>query len=345
MTQHVRNLVFEGGGVKGIAYVGALEVLKSSGILKNITRVGGASAGAIISVMVGLKYSNEDISKIMGVLDFNKFTDTTWPLGDIRRLWKKFGWYKGDYFREWIGEIIKTKTGSSETTFAEAKESGEFLDMYFIGANLSTGFGRVFSAEHTSGEKIADAVRISMSIPLFFAAKRLSNDDLYVDGGLLNNYPVKLFDRKNYVDIDENFAEPGYYEEHNKGLSEEKPNSKYVYNKETLGFRLDSAKEIAVFRDDEEPIHNKIKSFPDYAKALIGAIVENQDSMHLHSDDWHRTVYIDTLDVSGIDFNLSDKKKDELIKSGRKSMTDYISWYENPPEVKPRDKTPLNKPS
>tara|TARA_Y100000815_G_scaffold226384_1_gene214278 strand:+ start:231 stop:413 length:183 start_codon:yes stop_codon:yes gene_type:complete len=42
-----RNLVFEGGGVKGIAYSGALAVLEERGILPQIRRVGGASAGAI----------------------------------------------------------------------------------------------------------------------------------------------------------------------------------------------------------------------------------------------------------------------------------------------------------
>ena len=45
---HFRNLVFEGGGVKGIAYVGALEVLDQEGILKDIKRVAGTSAGAMV---------------------------------------------------------------------------------------------------------------------------------------------------------------------------------------------------------------------------------------------------------------------------------------------------------
>ena len=54
---HFRNLVFEGGGVKGIAYVGALEVLDQEGILKDIKRVAGTSAGAMVAVLVGLGYS------------------------------------------------------------------------------------------------------------------------------------------------------------------------------------------------------------------------------------------------------------------------------------------------
>ena len=47
MTYPFKNLVFEGGGVKGIAYAGAMKVLEKKGILKNIVRVGGTSAGAI----------------------------------------------------------------------------------------------------------------------------------------------------------------------------------------------------------------------------------------------------------------------------------------------------------
>ncbi len=43
MAYPFRNLVFEGGGVKGIAYVGAMEVLQSMNILQNLTRVGSTS--------------------------------------------------------------------------------------------------------------------------------------------------------------------------------------------------------------------------------------------------------------------------------------------------------------
>ncbi len=53
MTYQFRNLVFEGGGVKGIAYVGAIKVLEEKGIMPNIVRVGGTSAGAINAVLRG----------------------------------------------------------------------------------------------------------------------------------------------------------------------------------------------------------------------------------------------------------------------------------------------------
>ena len=332
MAYHFRNLVFEGGGVKGIAYVGAMQVLHRRGILRGIIRVGGTSAGAINAVLAGLNYSQAETKKILMKLNFKNFLDDSWGfIRDTKRLVDEYGWYKGDYFRKWIGQLIKRKTGSSESTFADVhamKKRKGFRDMYFVGTNLSTRFSEVFSFEHTPRMCIADAVRISMSIPLFFAAKRSPRGDVYVDGGVINNYPVKLFDRQKYV---EQYSRmPDYYKEHNKKLKRAgKKISPYVYNKETLGFRLDSAKEIAIFRDQAEPSQETIDDFFDYAWALVKTTSGIQESMHLHSDDWHRTVYIDTLGVGTTDFDISAVKKNVLIRSGRKHTDSYFKWFDD----------------
>jgi NTE family protein len=140
--------------------------------------------------------------------------DDSWGfIRDQTRRIEQFGWYKGDYFRVWIGKLIKEKTGNSESTFADIeamKEKKGFKSLHFMCTNLSTSFSEVFSAEHTLGTCVADAVRISMSLPLFFAAKRSIRGDVYVDGGVLDNFPIKLFDRKKYIES-ENFIEKEYY--------------------------------------------------------------------------------------------------------------------------------------
>ncbi len=121
MSYHFRNLVFEGGGVKGIAYIGALQKMEQRGILTGIRRVGGTSAGAITAVLVALDYSLAEIDNILRTLNFKKFMDDSWGVvRDTDRLLNQFGWYKGDFFRDWIGEIIKAKTGNSESTFNDA---------------------------------------------------------------------------------------------------------------------------------------------------------------------------------------------------------------------------------
>lgn len=333
MAYTFRNLVFEGGGVKGIAYLGALEVMAGRGIMEGIRRIGGASAGAINAILLGLGFSPDRTREILWNLDFKSFMDDSWGvLADAERLVRDFGWYKGDVFRRWIGELIKEKTGNSEATFADIealKEPCGFKSLYFLGTNLSTSFSEVFSAEHTPRMCVADAVRISMSLPLFFAAKRSFRGDVYVDGGLLDNYPVKLFDREKYLDS-RNFSEPDYYLRINRQLASSlRPISRYVYNRETLGFRLDTREEIAVFRDQAQAPITEIKGFFDYTWALIHTLLEAQQSSHLHSDDWARTVYIDSLGVKTADFGLSGSMKDQLVQSGRDCTARYFEWYDD----------------
>ena len=130
-----------------------------------------------------------------------------------------------------------------------------------------------------------------------------------------------------------------YYKKENKRFLKRRPKSSpYAYNKETLGFRLDSKQEIGVFRYGAEPVSQQIDDFFDYIKALVGTIMASQGNNHLHSDDWQRSVYIDTLGVSTTDFGLSDAKKDKLKASGRKGATNYFKWYDH------KKSQPVNRP-
>lgn len=109
----------------------------------------------------------------------------------------------------------------------------------------------------------------------FFTAQRNSNGDYCVDGGILENYPIRLFDRQNYVK--QNFIIPDYYKKHNpKPFTEGKETNPYVYNQETLGFRLDSQSEIAIYRDQTELLHYKIDNFFDFTWGLVETVLESQ---------------------------------------------------------------------
>ena len=76
MPYQFRNLIFEGGGVKGIAYIGAMKVLEEKGVMENVLRVGGTSAGAINATLVALGFTNDEQRGILQKLDFNNFMDT-----------------------------------------------------------------------------------------------------------------------------------------------------------------------------------------------------------------------------------------------------------------------------
>lgn len=98
MQYNFKNLVFEGGGVKGIAYGGALEILDEMGILKNIKRVAGTSAGAITAALLAIGYDYKEVSEIIAGTNFKDFEDGTRFLFNLIRIIKNMVGLKGTHF-------------------------------------------------------------------------------------------------------------------------------------------------------------------------------------------------------------------------------------------------------
>jgi NTE family protein len=338
MHYSFKNLVFEGGGVKGIAYVGALEVLKRKGILDAVIRVGGASAGAITALLLALGFSSDRIQFELRRIDFRKFQDGSGLVANLLRVLRSYGWYKGDYFKEWIEGLIAEQTGNPEITFGQFADlrgtHPGFRDIVILGTNLSKRTSQIYSHYDTPGVPLAEAVRISMSIPVMFRAVVSSDRDVMVDGGVLDNYPVKLFDREVYLSDRAEKIVPGYYQKRN-ALRTDSVFGEYVYNHETLGFRLDSRDEINVFRDHRIPESHPIANIAAYVEALVQTLLDAQSNQHLHSDDWKRTIYIDTLQVSTTQFDMSNVEKDLLINSGRAGTETYFRWYDTAANIPP----------
>ncbi len=226
-----RNLVFKGGGILGIAYLGALEVLDSEmfDILSDIKRISGASAGAITALAVSLNDNFSEIKQMADTLDFTKVPQkdnkkkgkspeiddtamiqkyqemfgTTRGKKDwkcVKRLLSVFGWYSSDYFYNWLRDQIQTKFDQKQPnakwrnperglqTFGDFKNAG-FRDLYISVTNVTKHTNEILSYETAPSMTVADAVRMSMSIPLFFEAVKYHNN-YYADGGIVNNYPM-----------------------------------------------------------------------------------------------------------------------------------------------------------
>jgi NTE family protein len=58
-----------------------------------------------------------------------------------------------------------------------------------------------------------------------------------------------------------------------------------------------------------------------------------QENVHLHGDDWQRTVYISTLDVGTTDFDISAEKKRALLEQGILGTENYFRWFDDPEEA------------
>jgi len=192
MTRIIENLVFKGGGVLGIAYAGAIEALEKEGILSGVKRTAGTSAGAVAAVLISLGYSSNEIVNVLGNTNFKKFQDDLNPL----KLTKKYGLYRGEKLLKWVQEIIHQKTGNKDLTFAELENKG-YKTLKVFASDLNTTSLTEFSYDKTPNVKIAESIRASMSIPFFFDAWKFPdeqpNNHIYVDGGVLYNYPITAF--------------------------------------------------------------------------------------------------------------------------------------------------------
>lgn len=313
-----RNLVMEGGGIKGIAYGGALQELEKNGVLQNITRVAGTSAGAIQACLLAVGYSPKEIVEIVNQTPIETFNDDGFVPKGTKRLLKEYGWFKGENFLKTMENVIYQRTGNANLTFEELHRLAQatpFRDLYVTGTNLTEQTLVVFSHETYPKMRIADAVRISMSIPLYYKSIWIDREgrvyeqpnpelkcNLFVDGGLMLNYPIDIFDNSKYT---------------LKGGNEE------VFNEQTLGLRLEKCTQIdhELAQKDGSALQN-ITDFSSYMDALGGLMMRNVNAPNKR--DLERTIYINDNGLSSRVRKVPDNMKLMMMTAGQQAVIEFF---------------------
>lgn len=309
--QSPRNIIFEGAGIRGIAYCGALQKMEEKNWLRNVQRVGGTSAGAVTALTVALGYSSEEIRQLITSTAFKKLNDGKFLfLGGINRMNKYFGWYRNKKTDEWLGNMIRAKTGNPDITFRQLKD-GNFKELYVTGTCLNKQQLIIFSHETYPDMKIRDAVRISMSIPLYFEASFIDQQgnvfyhpkdkkglDVFVDGGITGNFPIRMFDSTRYTDKNQS------------------PNQ-FIINKETIGVRIDSDEQISKdLNDDTGLAPLQVNSLKEYMSAFYILVIENLNRQALTKEDWLRTISISSGNIKPGIRKMKKEEIDLLINNG-----------------------------
>lgn len=188
----INTLIFEGGGIKGLSYVGALKELEENNIidLENIKYVGGTSAGAIVATLIASEHSTSDMHDILFNTNWGKFKDGRF-MSNIFRLINQFGFYKGNYLEKFIESILYKKFNKKNVTFIELYQLTK-KHLKIIGTNLSRSEIVYMDYILTPDMPIAKGVQISACIPIVFKPVKYAND-LYIDGSLLKNLDTCLF--------------------------------------------------------------------------------------------------------------------------------------------------------
>ncbi|RDD41320.1 Uncharacterized protein TrispH2_006474 [Trichoplax sp. H2] len=215
LSQCFENLVFEGGGTKGTAHVGALMVLEDLGILDNMTRFGGSSAGAMLAALLAIGYSADEILTFL-------YSDTKKIIMDSKcgylsllpSLFRHYGWIPGRRLEIWFKMVLAS--GPRNTLCPKTKDKGAitFMELYkatgielcITATNVNYLTVDYFHPKTTPDTPIYKAVRMSMALPGFYRSVKVERsiylgpdhiekaNDLFVDGGLICNYPIYVFD-------------------------------------------------------------------------------------------------------------------------------------------------------
>ena len=277
------SLCFEGGGVLGIAEVGALVRLQELGGLKEIHNVVGTSVGSILAAALGCGASIEFIKNTMFGINLKSFKDGSCVLINILRFLKKGGWYKGDEIENFMGRVLKILTGNADITLLEAYNRFKIrmTIVYF-----SVNYGKTVYADYKTEPnlKVKQAVRRSSSIPAFYSAvweDRLGKSkNVFVDGGVTDNYPLHV-------------------------LKDQECPLKCI-----LGLKLCSQTEFNEYKEDkgeevEDIDQGPPKNIYEHFMRLIGVLHSQALRYHVEQEDWNLTVKIDVGTYQTTDFGIS----------------------------------------
>ncbi|MEW9500396.1 patatin-like phospholipase family protein [Jeotgalibacillus marinus] len=286
------DLVFSGGGVKAIAFIGVVEALEERGI--KVRRIAGTSAGALVGALVAASYTSAEIKTMLPPLSelFYKEKEQRWWVPTwlrwIQLYWKK-GLYTGDGLLEWLELRLQEK---GIRTFDDLPQ-GSFK---MVASDLTAGkmvvlpddavyYGRDPQAMH-----VAKAVRMSASLPFFFQPVKLKkgkHSHLIVDGGVLSNFPIWLLEEK--------------------GAKKEIP---------IIGFQLQAENQ----KEQEQKINNVIELY----SALFITMKEAHDVRHLEKIGKRKVLIIPVPELSSTDTSLTPKQIHTLISTGRAQTLRYL---------------------
>lgn len=292
------DAVFEGGGVRGIAFVGAVCCLEEHGY--RWQRIAGTSAGSIIASLLAVGYTGREMKEIIGNLDYMKFVDKegvqSLPLvGGLLGLIFHKGLYTGNYLEQWMGELLQAK---GRTRFRDVSIKGRSR-LKIIAADVTRKEIMILPDDLAKYGmdpmefEIAKAVRMSCSIPFYFNPVHLAyagGRSCIVDGGILSNFPVWLFDVKG------------------------------IPRWPTIGFRLTNGR----------PRHKPecSKSLLAYALDIAETIIDRNDEIYLNDKDAVRTITIPTFGIKATKFDITREESRKLYDSGYKKAREFIGAWD-----------------
>jgi NTE family protein len=327
MKGRIDTLCVVGGGCKDVPIIGSLNVLKEKDILANVNKFAGTSAGSLIVTLLSIGYTPMEILDTAFSLPNSMVFDSYFWIP--YNLFTNYGLFTGDKMLNYVRSLFIKKGLSDKITFKEHYEKTGNL-IVLTGTSLTISDTLYFNCHTTPDMLVIDALRISMSIPLFFTSVRMNvngEDHLFVDGGVLQNFPIYYFDmcelEGKYI-----FCSKDLKPVH-KRHSKKRPDD---YCDTTIGILLFYPGNTRNPLDYTKGMVNRINGIKSYLSALATTIFNKIQADNYANpitgarDNFFHNVITITVpdDVTPIDFGMSEKKKLELVELGKKSAIKFF---------------------
>ncbi|MFF5994645.1 patatin-like phospholipase family protein [Lysinibacillus sp. KU-BSD001] len=285
--------VFSGGGIKGFAYVGALQVLEERGI--QFQRVAGTSAGAILASFIAAGFSVKEIEGILDELDVSTLLDPpklffNIPFFKWINLYRRLGLYRGKTLEKWFYQKLATK---GVYTFGDLQRGA----LKLVASDLTNGRMIVLPDDlkkygiDSKKFPISRALRMSCGIPFFFEPVYLKNgkgESVIVDGGVLSNFPMWIYDNGH----------------------KERP---------VLGMKLSHNSEEM----PPQTIDNAIELF----EGLFATMKDAHDKRYISRKHEKNIIFIPVENYSATQFDLDEETKQQLISIGRERTIQFLTTW------------------
>tara|TARA_B100000674_G_scaffold75639_1_gene52632 strand:+ start:1478 stop:2497 length:1020 start_codon:yes stop_codon:yes gene_type:complete len=324
------TLVFSGGGIGGISFIGCIKFLHEKKMLSNIKKFIGTSSGAIIAALLSVGYTYEELYQLSTQINLHLFKDINPE--SVLSFFEDFGIDTGKNVEKIIEIFIKFKTKKNLFTFSDLKELNK--ELIVSGVCINNQKICYFNYENYPNMPISEAIRISTSVPILFKPY-IIDDNLYIDGGLLDNFPIHLANNSQDNQLSNKINETNLY------LSELKNTVKNFLQQDTsptvdseqidnfnscidnLSNAIDALnlkkknKNVLGFSISTAHNRTKISTIDSYIRSMICSTVSEIESIR------NREYKENTVEVKirsfAFDFDISPEIKNELIQDGYNS--------------------------
>ena len=292
------DIVCEGGGVKGIALLGAIYYLEEKGY--TFQNFAGTSAGAIVSSLLAVGYTGKELKELLLNIKFTDFYEknklSLLPfIGPTISLFKNKGLFSGNNIEEYLNKLYKAK---GKHKFKDIAVNGK-SPLKVIASDVTNKKLLVLPDDLKNYNidplefEIAKAVRMSISIPFYFnpvILKYGKESSYIVDGGIFSNFPIWLFD----VDG--------------------------IPKWPTFGLKLLSDNDL------KKTSPNK-SNLITYSCDIVDTLFANSDEGFLKNKESVRTIKIRTYNIGTVDFAISKEQYLTLFNSGYVSAKKFLSTW------------------